>query len=828
MTSKQKIQDAILDPLGTFGSKDPTSSYSKYENMVGFTGLEIGIVEQFNVGLYSVLVSTPRKSYVCSVGTLNVAPGLGYSDDTVLTEGDMVIFALIDDTSVDGLILAKRPSRHSVKATHPLTIKSDTQQDRRTSYFSNDCYRKKVSAYDTPLTSPSDISTGRYINNRPTDLVPGETGTLNPHHNGLLHNMYSTTLCGGGSHIRMFSLENRIRVVADSIIKYTLFGNEEEWHNRRYLSRERAACMYQEERLGMSGENEVAFEECDYHDDLYFTKNKKKRQTLKPRLLEQEGYYGGMSARYCLRPDPAMKDPRTKDDKPRDPGVFRESVDPSGQYRLASAGMIGLERIGRIPVPVRTRAPWHDKAEEPDRQNRTLQEFKHDEHHPYYRQLELADRVAYDLKNSYARLDGAPTEFYVPQEEDLEGQVKDVYDKDFTDSITVKLEKYDKRRSGIWQGEDGSIIIRDAWGSEIVMIGGNIQLSCAGNVEILPGKTALTLAGDDIVHKAQNSIDISSADKDVRVNAYKNVQVLAGVDDDHPGGITLEARGTAGPWGGVSLASLDPTSGGETLGSSGILLKSHEGTVVTDAKDVILKSTKQTSLVSGDGKIAGGEGSIRLSADDVHALGKSVNLLSEDGALVLGETAILAAGSVVVCGDKSASVFQGMDMMIPLMWASGDKNVAADTLESLDPLVQLMRDEAKVAVGYTSEQLENMSFQFRSSAECGTSTGWELNGPSKFTLYQPFWTQVASKFETLRGVGLKSFDDHEDLWTEKTGNPWPGRDAVVNKQAKYAKLEKGAPQNLDKNGLNNSRKLVMASSPVVEQDLFPGYQIRES
>ena len=46
-------------------------------------------------------------------------------------------------------------------------------------------------------------------------------------------------------------------------------------------------------------------------------------------------------------------------------------------------------------------------------------------------------------------------------------------------------------------------------------------------VEILPGKSALTLAGDDIVQKSQNSIDIESADKDLRLNAFKNVQIMA-------------------------------------------------------------------------------------------------------------------------------------------------------------------------------------------------------------------------------------------------------------------------------------------------------------
>lgn len=816
--TKQFFIDAVFNPFGTFGYQDSMSSQTNYRNRPYDTeSIKIGTVEQFNVGMYSALVSTDKYTYVCYLGAYNATTGFGYSDSIVLNEGDKVLFAVLPGLRTEGMVLAKVPTPYAKDEDHDEKVKSDSDLERRTHFFSNDCYRKKSPAYDNPLKTPTDISTGRYLCNRPTDLVPGEAGMLNPHRNGFLNNMYSTSIVGGGAHIRLFSLENKIRVVADSIVKHTLFGNDAEWHNRRYLSKERTSCIYQEERLGVKQRDTAAFTKSDYHEDGYFIKNKKKKQTLIPRILEQEGYFGGLSAKYYFRPDPDSGEIRTMDEKVKEAGVARESVDPSGQYRLATTGMLGLERIGRIPVPVRIMYPWHKDAKTPP--GETLTEFQHDEDHPYYRQLELADRVAYDLKNSYSRLDESKEEFYVPDEKDLKSKVKDVYDGNFTSSTTVKLEKYDKRRSGIWQGEDGSIILRDAWGSEIVMIGGNIQFSCAGNIEILPGKSALTLAGDDAIVKAQNSVDVESADKDVRINAFKNVQVMAGVDENNPGGIILEANGTAQPWDGKSA------NGGEEIRSSGILLKAHDGNVVTDTKNAVLKADRQLSLIAGDKTISGGKGKIMVSADSVQEHGKSIMLTTDNSTLMLNDSAILTGSSTIVASTDSTSIFNGTKLLIPLMWIPTGFDIANEIMENTQPVKRIMVDEEKVAMGYSSEKLEKMVFKFRSSEECGTESSWEVEGSDAFTLFEPFWVQVRTKFETLKSVNTAEFEDHKDSWPDYRGNPWPGKTAVTS--GKYAKLADDHPVNMDDDGFNKARKEVQDTSPVTEVDLFPGYLIRK-
>lgn len=794
-----------------------TDSYGVYRQLIKARRsdefvVKIGTVVQYNAGLYSALVSCDERVYVCSVSNLNVTPGFGYSDITLIRDGDRVFFAA-DTTpgSRNGVILGKKPVLVSVDGAHTVRKSSDTKLERRTHFFSSECYRKLSPAYKITMEEKDDMSTRRYMNNRPTDMLPGETGSLNQHHSGFTGGMFSATMHGGGAHIRMFALENKIRIVAENIAKYTFTGNDNIWHNRRYLSNERLVCMYQEERLGVFAKNVPPFKQDEY-DNGYFTKNLVKKQTARHRFLEQEGYYAGMATRYCLRPDPEPKgDARTFGETAKDFGVTRESIDPSGQYRLATTGMLSSERIGRIPVPVRIDHPW--KKEVPEPPATELTPFRHSEGEPYYRQLELADRVAYDLKNSYARVDEAPREFYVPQEQDLEDKVMDKYDPGFTNSETVKLAKYDKRRSGIFQGEDGSVIIRDAWGSEIVMIGGNIQLSCAGNIEIMPGRTALTIAGDDIVQKAQNSVDIEASEHDFRVSAYRNVQIVGGASTEQGGGILLEAKGEAGPY------NMDAQDGGESTLTRGIVLKSRDGTVVTEAKNTVIRGYDNISVMSGE---TAPEGNILISGRGVYTYGESVISTTEDAACLVSNSGILVGDSAMIAG-AGAAVFKGTEVMVPLMWADVGVDAHDVVLEALTDLTEFLKNEKKVTLGYSYDKLEHMHFKFRSSRECRTTEPWELQG-KKFALYEPFWIQVSPVYETLH-LKSEAYEDHPDDWAQNMGKPWPGTEA--RSKGKYITLKDPYPQNLDKDGLNVSRKEVNDNTPIIELPIFPNYLIRE-
>ena len=271
--------------------------------------------------------------------------------------------------------------------------------------------------------------------------------------------LFSATLLGGGANIRASGISNTIRVACEHYKRFSLLGAYHEFHNGRYVSSERNIAYYQEERLGGTKPQDKVWE----GDDSEAPKGGM-NQTIRPRIKDFSGFFGHISSRFCLRPDQNESDIRVQgESQPKEEGVSRETIDPSGQYRVSAAGMLTIERTGRIPVPVRNCYPTdkeHDIKSPPE----VLKPFQHNEADPCYRQLELFDRQAYDLKTQYARLDGLgfTPDYDVPQEEELK-PLKDKYDEKFGGNETVKLEKFDKRRAGMYIGEDGSVIILDAW-----------------------------------------------------------------------------------------------------------------------------------------------------------------------------------------------------------------------------------------------------------------------------------------------------------------------------------------------------------------------------
>lgn len=592
-----------------------------------------------------------------------------------------------------------------------------------------------------------------------------------------------------------------------------------EFNNGRYVSSERSVAMYQEERLG-GDKKEAQVWTDDSEKPVGRGKGLKgEQQTMRPRLKELAGYFGHLTARFCLRPDPNDPGVRVQgDSNPKEEGVSRETIDPSGQYRLSAAGMIAIERTGRIPVPVRTSYPSekdHDIKQDPE----TLRPFEHDDSDPGYRQLELFDRQAYDLKNQYARVDGLGTDkpdYDVPQEEDLK-PLRDKYDEKFTQSETVKLQKYDKRRAGMYIGEDGSVIVRDAWGSEIVMLGGNVTIACAGNVMLLPGKSQLTIAGDDIVQKAQNSVDIHASEHDVRLSAARNMEILGGGDEsDYSGGVIIESRGK-GP------STWDGKDKGEGARLSGITLKTKSQAVVVDGQQVVVRSRKDTRIISGDkGKVDGnisiGAGMLRTRADStIVSSGRAHVALT-------GQQANVVAKTINILSESNLTLTKGAEMPIPREWAPVG-NFAAEAAPKLEEATQDLEKDKEASAGFGTEALEKMIFGFRNSSECGTDRPWMLgDSGEKFRLYEPAWVQVMKIYETLRGgsVDTKVYEENPE-W--ENGRPFPGKEAEDD--GEYVQLSGLQPNNLTSDGFNVSRKDVKEKSEVEPVALKSGYRIRK-
>lgn len=796
-----------------FGNDDPLGVSRFFENVYRNPGaFRQGLIISYHPQTHSaaVLIQDDESVWTCVFADELLSYSFGFSETHPAREGEFVLVLEVAAFSNAGIIIGRIPYHLNFSGNGGDKYNDPDQYHRRLFTQLAKTKDRDIPCFVTPFENKNDDSTHVSTHFRPTDVYPGEFAHVNQHNCGIKGGLFSTTLLGGGASLRLSALSNLARLACESYQRLSMLGSVHEFHNARFLSSERNFSLYQEERLG--GDSKQAKVWTDDSEEPV----EGEKQTMRPRIKDLSGFFGHLRSSFCLRPDPSDSGVRKLDGKPNEEGVSRETIDPSGQYRLSAAGMIAIERTGRIPVPVRKCYPTDKDHDHEDPE--VLKPFEHDESDPCYRQLELFDRQAYDLKTQYARVDGLglkESDYHVPQEEDLK-PLTDKYDEKFDGNETVKLQKYDKRRAGAYIGEDGSIIIRDAWGSEIVMLGGNVSISCAGNVMLLPGKTALTIAGDDIVQKAQNSVDIHASEHDVRLSAARNMEILGGGDESqYSGGVIIESRGKSmSPW--------DGKDKGESARVSGITLRTKNQGVVLDGQNLVLRSRKKTKIVSGNKSI---DGRVDIGAKTFRVRANTAYIASEGAAMAVNRNAFTAiARSIGIYAASGLTLTRGSKTPIPMKWEDVG-NIASEYLPMFVEATKDLADEKQASEGFGADALEKMIFGFRTSQECGTDKSWAIGGSgAKFRMYEPAWVQVMKIYETLKngGVDSKAYEEKPE-WDN--GKPFPGKEAEDS--AEYAQLSGLQPKNLTSDGFNASRKTVKEKSSISPVKLKGGYLVRK-
>jgi len=151
---------------------------------------------------------------------------------------------------------------------------------------------------------------------------------------------------------------------------------------------------------------------------------------------------------------------------------------------------------------------------------------------------------------------------------------------------------YFQRQAGITLLPDGGVVIYDGYGSTITMSGGCIRFDCPGDVQIMPGRSLIALAGDDAVIRARNSFDITAGQKDGRIKASHNLQLVGGDDSGAPGGILIESKASG------FTAQFDNLVG-EDVVQGGIILKAGQSSIVNWAGDIYLRTGTTTGGAGG-------------------------------------------------------------------------------------------------------------------------------------------------------------------------------------------------------------------------------------
>lgn len=348
--------------------------------------------------------------------------------------------------------------------------------------------------------------------------------------------------------------------------------------------------------------------------------------------------------------------------------------------------------------------------------------------------------------------------------------------------------------------DDGGLILFDGFGGEDRMTAGSRFISAPGDIWIKAGRNINLWAGNDIILRAKNSIDVSSTEKDVRVKAEKNMHLLSG--NSGQGGTLIESRGQ-------DTFQFEGKTG-EDVQSGGVMLRSTKGSIVGWATSIYLRT--------GGGDIQ--PGPIVLDAakgeSPVVTYGSAIEHYVEQSFLIHfnsqseGESAEISPQATSLPGNlfmNGRGIFAEDVLSGGNLFAAGGHVLTSDGCNTTE--VGCLNGEAlakvQEALGLTSQQvaqtlpahgrefyestlteryyaenkpgndtvIQTAEFSYRSTSQYGTDT---------FALYEDRWQQMAR----LSGKGGVP-------WTEKPvasrqdplTYPYPGRSHFIGGSSYY-------------------------------------------
>jgi len=467
-------------------------------------------------------------------------------------------------------------------------------------------------AHNQPYSDP-DQGLGNFSGGRPIDTIAGDWGHINDF--GLafyLGRLIASMRASDAAKIEAFYGDDLVRLTGYNLEVFTACSERQDFNDEGEAHCVFRATPFPWEALGMKSP-EMAAKESKAHLDVGCEEApyepKEKDQMMLAREHTFRGYLGDLRKRLISLPPKDLTMERYSLPSIHN-GVLEITENINGAYAIRSAKEIHFEKYVLLPVPKQLIQPDDPKGDTSDDYAAAGQIGNGDK--PELKEFEWGDTSAgvkasqlYDMSawlfNRYSTpgLGAHKKDWKYPEESELKDLgTTAVYDKPLRQGHKFALDlpsfeevdiderpghkvKYYKSRSGIHQMDDGSIIIEDGWGSQLIMSGGNIYFTCVGDVWSMPGRNAITWAPHDVIQRAGNSADITAAKGDVRFKAEHNMHLLAGNAGNY-GGLLLESRakGTNTPDGFKEV--------GEKVRSYGVIVKAADSEFNVMAKDMYI------------------------------------------------------------------------------------------------------------------------------------------------------------------------------------------------------------------------------------------------
>lgn len=483
--------------------------------------------------------------------------------------------------------------------------------------------------------------------NRPTDIVEGEYALANDF--GVLLGLFQQLAMLKGSElaqIQCYAIDDLVRLVSHNFQHWTALGEFNIWHDGKAIISEFGATHLSAESNGSPAvtsdgspvfSNEGGVPLPDDSKDYYKIDEDERIKAIE-RMKIFMGRLGDFLHLFLVRPDEdAIRALSGELGGKHDRGLADVHFSTDGRISIRSVSSIVLEKTNWIMVPHRVRSPEDPMGDE-DIDYETKDPFEFDNKYKYQENpqayfLQMRDCVAY-LQDLYNYKNFFKHEKDFKCSKGPENEETDLQQINQVDSKTqVKFSDYTMRKSGVYLMDNGGVMISDAWGSALIMEGGNIYLQPAKDLIEQPLRNHVVKAGQFASICAKKDIDISSTEEGFRLKTQK---VQHFYSDEQ--GIVFQSNAST---------QAEPTPNDEAYKEfGGILFKAKDSGVYTYAKQIFDRSTEKAlykseklTLESVQDAYMLAEKSIYfLATEDIHGEGARGLRMVSKGTAMLGGT----------------------------------------------------------------------------------------------------------------------------------------------------------------------------------------------
>lgn len=721
-----------------------------------------GIVVRATPNAYSYLVKAGEgptsATYSCTLADSAMSPAYGAKSVTILDEGTGVLVWLPPGGGNTGVIIAALP-RSVMGAFTDEQLKANPVlwsmlfPESNATLYSED-------GLSQPLFDKRNATRNRLSPfGRTTDGLPGDQGFINAFGLslgifGLIAKMAASVDAG----IEFNLLNDAVKLMSQHYRHLNAGGEYSITNDEGFITYEFGMSHLQPETAGMDDYEDVTKEQAADRKSKQIAVATDDLQ-LKPRLQAFVGALGDLFQFFISVPASGK---RQWSLSATDFGVFNTHIAADGTLLVRSRSGLHFMLDDRIQVPKRKRQPWDpagDKDYDPRNFPRTP--FVADQTYPWGANLSLRARLEWERHQSLRYFREMKKDWELPS---ASAQAPLPTNRPVDAKTGATAAAAASKLSGWHFLPDGSVIIRDGWGSEIVMRGGNIIFSAVGDVVNQPGGSAVTIAGRDVIQKAQEHIDLSTAKGDIRLKAETNLHAHS-----QKGGILLEAVAEGQHHGfAEGTAPTQPTLG--------IVLKAEKAsiafigrTVVTTAAQIWHSATDWLIQAAGTWFSRAREFTmVTPEAKSVFSLGATAAILAAETTRLFAKN----AGGVLLTEDKvawqPAARVAMKDPVSPYQQTQDQLTQPAAVYDSVKPTW---------LGAFAPDLILPIKFRFRDSDSYGTDRSTEVTG--EFHVYQTQWQALGSKGPDAYGFALKPWQEEpvNETW------PWPGARAMDNEDA---------------------------------------------